>query len=209
MKADPRILRDCHLIKYGKTNMMQIVSNSFKTIDSAESPTLWFNYQQGLRSALERFGVNKVVQSSIVKLITSDTYAILSLDANGKALGGIRLEVKSAVNRLPLEKIETAFSGILNQKIAMQSVHNNKLAEICGLWVSEEASGRGLGSKLALEATKLGMHLKMNTLVSMLPAHTLDYFLRLAFVADPDLPQLAYPDDRYLSTVVWFYLSRL
>ena len=48
------------------------------------------------------------------------------------------------------------------------------------------------------------LDLGADVVVSMLPSHTLGYFTRLGFVMDRDIPVLAYPDDRYLSTVVWY-----
>lgn len=188
---------------------MELKTKSFNIFIPAENPGLWFNYQQGLKGALERFGVERVVLSTITDSNSSDTYTILSQDSKGRSLGGIRLEIKSEYNVLPLEKIKNIFADILSQKIISQTQANYRVAEICGLWVSEEAKGRGLGADLALAATKLGINLKINTLVSMLPAHTLDHFLKLGYVPDPDLPKLAYPDDRYLSTVVWYYVPEV
>ncbi len=189
---------------------MKISDKTFVLLDSVKNPILWNNYQQGLKSALVRFGVEKVALSSVVKHNSIDTYAILSQDAEtGVALGGIRLEVKSINNILPLEKIESTYREIILKKITNQANQNGKLAEICGLWVSAEANGRGMGAELALQATQLGVKLNINILVSMLPAHTLDYFLRLGFVVDQDLPKLAYPDDRYLSTIVWYYVPNV
>lgn len=185
------------------------LTKSFRTFAPIEASNLWSDYLQGLKNALERHGVAKAVLSTITKEASSDTHAILLFDPAGKALGGIRLEVKSKNNRLPLEKIENAYSEIIAQKINMQTQQDNKLAEICGIWVSKEAKGHKLCADLALQATNLGIKLNIATLVLLLPAHTLDYFLKLGYVIDADLPKFVYPDDRYLSTVVWYQVPGL
>lgn len=185
------------------------MEKTFITFHSSEDLNLWTNYQQGLRNALERYGVAQVVLGKKVQDTASDAYVILSRDQNGKILGGIRLQIRDGSNRIPLEKIENTLSHRVLKKIFTQLEANYQLAEICGLWVSVGAHGQGLGEGLALEATQLGIKLGVDILVSMLPAHTLNYFLKLGYQVDPDLPPMAYPDDRYLSTVVWYHLPRV
>lgn len=180
--------------------------NSIKIFISGEESDSWKIYQIGLKKALQRFGVEKVVLSTIAEENSMDTYVILYFDKDIKALGGIRVEVKTLNNRMPIEKAEINYRHILLNKIKKYSDQNEIVAEICGLWVCEEAKGLGLGTQLAFEATQLGVKLKIDILVSMLPVHTLNYFLKLGFIEDNEIPKLAYPDDRYLSTIVWLYI---
>ena len=63
----------------------------------------------------------------------------------------------------------------------------------------------GLGSGLVMEATELAFGLGCDWLICMPPAHTIDYFLRLGYVVDSEIPRMTYPDDRYISTVAWNY----
>lgn len=187
-------------------NDIDSILNPFTTFTSAENPDLWFNYLQGLESALERFGVEKIVLLTICKQASDSTYVILSRNPVGRVLGAIRLEVKSENSSLPIEKIENSSSRILLHKINTQAKNGKKLAEICGVWVSAEAQGQGLGADLIFEVTRLGVKLNVDILIGVAAAHTLDYCLKLGYVVDPDLPKIVYPDDRYLSTVVWYHV---
>lgn len=176
----------------------------FKYSLSAADKKINEGYQQGLANALKRFNVDHVILSTVEKKLLEDTYLIVACDKYGHEVGGIRIEIKSAVNRIPLEKSRTPYSSIIQNKISKLTESNETVGEICGLWVDPIMKGHGLGPRLALEATMLGLDLGIDTLVAMLPSHTLDFFKRLGFVETSDIPPMAYPDDRYISTVVWF-----
>lgn len=179
---------------------------------SAEQPLLWEKYQSGLKDVLIHFGVDRVILSTAPQQLSKDTYAVIALNKNGLVMGGIRLEIKSNENKIPLEKIEHQIRSQLILKIRSESELNKskgRLGEVCGLWVSREAKGMGLGAELAFQATKLATELKLSTIISMLPTHTLNYFLSLGYQPDSELPKISYPDDRYVSTVVWYYVPEL
>ena len=177
--------------------------NKVSSFLSVENPDLWLDYLKGLKNALEHHGVDKTVLSTITINPTDNIYAILLIGPSEKILGGIRLEIKSSTNQIPLEKIRNSFTKILQRKVSLQSLNHNPLAEVSGLWVAKEFKGMKLSEDLAKQAMVLAKKLKISTLVSLLPTHTLNCFLNLGYVVDPDLPKFAYPDDRYLSTVVW------
>lgn len=171
---------------------------------SAAHSGLRYQYQEGLTHALSRFGVEQVVLKTVEKKSNEDTYVVLATNPAGFELGGIRIEIKTPQNRLPLEKCTTQHQATIQMKIDQYIRQNYVVAEICGLWASPLAKGTGLGPDLALQATQLSIDLGADIIVSMLPNHTLTYFTRLGFIADREIPVLAYPDDRYLSTVVWY-----
>lgn len=171
---------------------------------SAAHSGLRYQYQDGLTHALSRFGVEQVVLKTVEKKSNEDTFVVLARNSQGLELGGIRIEIKTPDNRLPLEKCTTQYQATIQIKIDQHIKQKNVVAEICGLWASPLAKGSGLGSDLALQATQLAMDLGADVIVSMLPSHTLPYFTRLGFVTDREIPVLTYPDDRYLSTVVWY-----
>ncbi|MBY0452028.1 MAG: hypothetical protein K2P92_03265 [Bdellovibrionaceae bacterium] len=177
---------------------------SYNYFISAAHSDMRGQYQDGLASALSRFGVDQVVLKTVEKKSNEDTFVVLATSSAGHELGGIRIEIKTPENRLPLEKCATKFQTTIQMKIDQYVQQNYIVAEICGLWASPLAKGTGLGADLALQSTQLALDLGADVVVSMLPSHTLGYFTRLGFVTDRDIPVLTYPDDRYLSTVVWY-----
>jgi hypothetical protein len=163
-------------------------------------------YQLGLSSALKRFAVDGVVLTTIEKVIKEEVYVICAVDSKNQVIGGIRLEIKTPNSLIPLEKCSVSQKHIILSKVKSFSEQQKSIGEICGLWMSPDYKGGGIGRRLALEATQLGLGLGLSVLVSMLPEHTLKYFTSLGFVPDPDIRPMAYPDDRYISTVV-FYMN--
>ncbi len=165
-------------------------------------------YQSGLSQALKRFGVDQVILKTVERQHNEDTFAIVAHNQLGQALGGIRIEVKTPNNKLPLEKCQTRYQNIIQQKINSTVTHEQIIVEICGLWSHPMGKGLNLGENLAFEATQLAIDLGADVITSMLPSHTIKHFTRLGYFFDREIPPMAYPDDRYLSTVVWYYSPR-
>lgn len=176
----------------------------FNYFVSDADANMYNQYQLGLSKALERFSVDGVVLTTIERNAKEDTYVICAHSAKHQTIAGIRLEVKSNSNFLPIEKCDVPQRKLISYKIERLTKHNKSIAELSGLWVSAEHKGADLGRRLVLEATELALGLGVNTLIAMPPGHTIKYFTSLGYVADTEIPQLAYPDDRYISTVILF-----
>lgn len=161
-------------------------------------------YQMGLSSALKRFSVDGVVLTTVEKKEKEEVYVICATNSANQIIGGIRLEIKTSNNLLPLEKCSVRQKDLIKMTIGSYVQQDQSVGEICGLWMNPDFKGSGVGRKLALEATQLGLGLGLNLLISMLPEHTLKYFTSLGFIPTPNLQPMAYPDDRYISTVVQY-----
>ena len=180
----------------------------FKYAVSSADKVLRSHYKNGLTHALRQFNVDHVVLSHAEIKPSEDTYIILAHAKSEIALGGIRLEIKSSSNKLPIESCCTSHQVNIQRKIDSLFRSGKMIAEVSGLWVNAAVKGLGLGPKLVLEATTLGLDLGLDALVCLPPQHTYDYFKRLSYSADPDIPPMAYPDDRYISTVAWLYRAQ-
>ena len=173
----------------------------FQYFISDADQDMYNNYQNGLFQALERFSVGGVILTTVEKNAKEETFVICA-HANKQAIAGVRLEIKSVQNVLPIEKCDVVQKNIISTKINQYTQNKKTIAELSGLWVSPDNKGGGLGRRLILEATQLALGLGICTLIAMPPAHTINYFTSLGFVPDQDIPPLAYPDDRYISRVV-------
>ncbi|MGZ3690411.1 MAG: hypothetical protein ACXVAX_02840 [Pseudobdellovibrio sp.] len=176
---------------------------------SAADPNLLDHYYEGLNRTLKKFNVDQVILSTATRRSSEDTYIILAKNSSYTTIGGIRIELKSAQNSLPIEKCETPYQKNIAAKINKLIDQNRTVAELSGLWVDSEAkklTGLGaLGPGLCLEATQLALGLGVDVIVALPPKHTFNYFKNLGYVAPSDIPTMAYPDDRYLSTFTWYF----
>lgn len=185
----------------------------YKYFLSAADQDMYEDYYTGLSSALKKYNVDGVILSTVEHIYEEDTYVLLAQDKNKKNLGGIRIEIKSHKNSLPLEKSDIPQKKLLDLKIKRILEEGKTIAEVCGMWVDNTArdkSGVGLlGPRLSAEATQLAMGLGVDVLVAIVPTHTLGFTLGIGYEPDPLMSNMAYPDDRYLSTVIWNYNTQL
>ena len=183
---------------------IQLNSTQCHYFISAADSQMRQTYQIGLAVALQKYGVDQKILPTLEKSYYEDTVIILAYAPEGRAIGGIRIEIKSRDNKLPIEKCKTAFQKQIDIKIGRLISDKQTLAEISGLWVDPRRKGTGLGPQLVFESTELALGLGCDVLLCFPPAHTLGYFEKLGYVADTEVPQMAYPDDRYLSTLAWY-----
>ncbi len=179
----------------------------FEYFLSSADDQLRTDYYTGLNKVLKKYGVDGVVLNTTNSLSSTNTIIVLAKNHFGESVGGIRIEIKTADNPLPLEKIATHYKNILNKKIQMLYKNEHTLAEICGLWVNSEVRNRTLNGKLAPELIKKAFEicdsLLVDNITAITPTHTTGHLIDLGFTPDKDIPTFAYPDDRYITTIMW------
>lgn len=179
----------------------------YRYLVSAADKYLSDTYYLELSNVLRKYGVDEVILNSVEYQYLEDTYIILVKSDSGQNIGGIRVEFKSLQNLLPIEKLHTPYQKFLNSKISELWNSGFSIAELSGLWVNKDIqfnqfNGK-LGPELCRRAYKLALGLKADYVVAMPPMHTRDMFLNLGFIADLEIPPMAYPDDRYISSILW------
>lgn len=176
----------------------------FKYFLSDTDQNLLSEYQIGLGMALRKFSVDGVILSTAEQNPKEETCIICAFSGFKKPVAGIRLEIKSEQNYLPLEKCRVYQKPQIMNFLNSLVQQNLSIAELSGLWVDPHQKGFGLGSRLVKEATELAIGFGIETIVAMPPLHTINYFFKIGYVQEKSIPQMAYPDDRYVSTVVYF-----
>ncbi len=179
----------------------------FEYFLSSADDKLRADYYTGLNKVLKKYGVDGVVLNTANSLSSANTIIILAKNSFGESIGGIRIEIKTDENPLPLEKITMHYKKILNAKIHGLHENGNTIAEICGLWANSEARNRTSIGKLAPTLIKIAFEicddLCVDNITAITPAHTTGFLVELGFAPDSDIPSFAYPDDRYITTVMW------
>ena len=141
----------------------------FNYFVSDADANMYKQYQLGLSKALQRFSVDGVVLTTIERNAKEDTFVICAHSAQHETIAGIRLEIKSQSNLLPIEKCDVPQRKLILNKIQKFTQNNKSIAELSGLWVSAEHKGADLGRRLVLEATELALGLGVNSLIAMPP----------------------------------------
>jgi GNAT superfamily N-acetyltransferase len=112
---------------------------------------------------------------------------------HGEMLAGVRLQRRTPQAPLPLELVAAQF-GI------QVPVPYGAVAEAGGLWAVRRLRRTGIGRVLMEALIAVAPLLQVDRI--MVLAHQFHRFLRPAgFAPVPEVPRMAYPDDRYISEV--------
>ncbi len=190
-------------------NVFRPLTNNleFEYFLSSADDELRTDYYTGLNKVLKKYGVDGVVLNTANSLSSVNTIIVLAKNNLGESVGGIRIEIKTDDNPLPIEKISTRYKEILNNKINGLYFDGTQIAEICGLWVDSEIRNYTFKGKLGPLLSKIAFEvceeLEIDHVTAITPAHTTGIFISLGFTPDSNVPSFAYPDDRYTTTITW------
>lgn len=129
----------------------------------------------------------------------ADAWLVCVLDERGALEAGARIHLRERHATLP---IETALAGnaLLERKLADRACAG--VAEVGGLWASENRSGSGIGGAVIASCVAYAAVVGVRHLVSL--AHQYNRFTRrVGFDPDLEIGPQPYPDARYRSTVNW------
>lgn len=104
---------------------------------------------------------------------------------------GAALPMENAVKNLPRVQPE------------ISSWEGRRIVEISGLWVEEVWRKTGLSEQLMLAAFAAAHHLRAEKIVGFSHQHMLAFYGGIGLTPDFGLGQYHYPNENYLSTVVW------
>lgn len=179
----------------------------FQYFLSSADDELRADYYAGLNKVLKKYGVDGVVLNTANSLSSEDTIIVLAKNTAGESVGGIRIEIKTDDNPLPIEKISTHYKSIINEKIKQIYIRRESIAELCGLWADSEIKSsvfnKKLGPMLCEIANQIVDDMQFENLVTLAASHTSKFVSVLNFQPDQNIPQFTYPDDRYISTLMW------
>lgn len=153
---------------------------AFKAVDNRVSCE---RFAKGHEEVLASIGIKKVTSSDHTWFDNPEVY-VITLEENGIVYGGARIHVTNGEYELPLEKA----IGRLDPKIydEVRHVDNLRSGEICGLWSSSDAAGKGLSillarASLAKAGVAVANQLKIKTLYSLMAPWTLRTAMKMGF----------------------------
>jgi hypothetical protein len=169
---------------------------SLMLVDPRHHDGVWERFVAGQRRCYEQFGV--AAASVEVDVTGGDVWCVVAL--RGEAVvAGARLQVKAPGRPLHLEGVLGLHSALEEE---LQARREDGVAEVGGLWATEDLAGTGIGGPVIAAAVACAAAIPVRHLVSF--AHHHNRFTRaVGFEPDARLGVHAYPDGRYRSTVNW------
>lgn len=191
------------LIQKSKTDLIR-----FKYFLSSVSNEYIEQYYHGQQSALKKHNILGIKAPHHFE--TTESIIICAHDSIDDAMvGGIRIEIKSDKHPLPIEKSQLRHVETFSFRVDQLKSQGLSIIEICGLWAHNENRPHlktvSLGGQLCFQAVQLCLDLGFQVLTAIVPPHTLIHMEKLGFVTDELIHQIPYPDDRYLSSVIWYF----
>lgn len=168
--------------------MLSVIFKVFRAIDE---PELCEKFIEGHRKVLEIYNIAMITSNKAAWTTHKNTYVILAESKEGKALGGVRVQIADDVLPLPIEdavgKVDKNIYGIVKE-------HKVKgTGEFCGLWNSREIAGYGIGSFfLCVSAVALAINLNLNSLFALCAPATVRMCKRFGLAIERSLGKNGY-----------------
>jgi len=155
--------------------MEKLTIRAFRATDEPETCSAFRN---GHRKVLEEFGITNVSTNTDAWCKDPNAYVIIAETGEGRLVGGIRVEVRG-VRPLPitdaLRKLDPRIDHVID------TLSEEGVAEVCGLWNSLSFNSRGLPNLLSLAAVSLANQLHVRSMVCLVAHYTLRHALRVGF----------------------------
>ena len=175
--------------------------------DSA--PRLWRAYLDRAREVYQQFGIGKVLEYSTTKSGHSSALFFVILDDRGQVVGGSR-------GQGPYRSVEQAHilrewngregSAEIRQEIASRLEHG--VVEMKTGWVDPHHPHRHeLGSIVARTPVHASRLLGVRYTFCSLGSHAAPRWITTGGVISETVPPVAYPDQRYLTMMMWWDLE--
>jgi hypothetical protein len=181
-------------------NMLNI-----RLVDPAEDPSVIDEFYAGQTRAYAEFAAEKAATNvHLRELEQGCVYFVIAQDEHtGELAGGLRMYLRRGGAKLPVERV-LADNHRLIELLGRQS--RRGITEISGFWAQSCWRGTGLPSALVRTAVAAMPMPTLNVQQGIAFSHHHIIYSRLAplgWVADASVGNIAYPDARYQSSVIW------
>ena len=173
------------------------------TIQKAKySPDLHNAYLNGQKEALSCYGLSDLVPNEFSDEELENTYLVAFYD-DSQMLGGVKIYLRTAQTPLPIEGVVKKHQALhkLPEKLDQMSSRIG-VCETGALWATNSRRGQLLSIRMIKTASDFAFNLGFGACLGFIgPA--IKTSLRVGYVRDNSFSPVAYPDDRFLSQIVW------
>ncbi len=171
------------------------------TAEPDSEPEMWMQYLEGAAERYHTYNI-KVLMEAIAHARRSSRTLFVMAMYRGAFVGGMRAHAALPGSHLPLvEELE----GYLPSEAVHASLDAHAPAIHCGgLWIRRGTVNSGIIARLLIEQDiEMARRLNANWIVGTAAEHILSRFTSMGNFVDPDLPAFPFPDERYLTRVIW------
>ena len=166
-------------------------------VAAATHPRESATYYEGLRACYGRFDAEGAASGRQDGDRRVGLFFILARDRH-TIVGGVGIHLRLAAGTFPVERA-LGRHALLEHKL---STHRS-VAELSGLWLDGSMRGSGLSKRLMQAGMAALPLLGADVGIGFSHQHVLALYATIGLYPDPELSSFAYPDDRYLSSVLW------
>lgn len=182
-----------------------------RVLHAIDYPEIAQKFYEGQKEVLKEFGVDGKISSIKDKWWENlGSYMLIVEDIiTGEIGAGMRLDVVDPNHPIPLEK---ALADAEPELVTRIHKHDYILAETCGWWVRKSFSERNLPHLLMRAAISVADKLRIRIIVGFFNQYTRNTIEVMGFRPVNNLGKNAtfnYPNEKYQSTVMEFYLDEL
>ena len=175
---------------------------NIRLVDPSEDPSVVDEFYAGQTRAYAEFAAEKAATNVQPRELEQGcVYFVIAQDEHtGELAGGLRLYLRRAGARLPVERV-LADNHSLIEQLGRQG--RRGIAEISGFWAQSCWRGTGLSSALVRAAIAAMPLLNAHQGIAFSHHHMHSLVTPIGWVFDPSAGRIPYPDARYQSSVIW------
>ncbi len=171
------------------------------TAEPEDEPELWQIYLDGAAQRYSAYDIGVLLEEILHAAAHSRTFFVLA-KLRGQFVGGMRAHAALPGGQLPLvDELE----GFLPAEAVRAALAARSPAIHCGgLWIRRGTVNSGPIARVLIEQdVVLARRVGARFIVGTAAEHIIGRFEQMGNYVDPTLPAFPFPDDRYLTRLIW------
>ena len=153
---------------------------TLKAFRAPDQPELCQEFMREHRKVLEDFGIQNVSTNNERWMSDPNAFIIVALHGSLGMVGGIRLQVASETEPLPMEEAVGKMDPLVKEELEALRVHGN--GEVCSLWNANRYGNMGIPVILSQAVTAMATMANVKRMVCLVAHYTQRHPKRNGFV---------------------------
>ena len=175
----------------------------FRVFHAPSDPETCKKFIEGHVKVLQDYGITNITTNNNEWVNWDFVYGIVAEDMDGNLIGGIRAQLATGEQMLPVEKAVGKIDPNIHQIV--KHYLDDGVGELCALWNAKSVAGLGLSILLTRAGISIVNQIACKTLMGICADYTMGMFQRVGFVVDHSLGnkgEFIYPNESYIARVL-------